>query len=182
MWRFSRRRECVWDIWSWWRWLRRRSGRQWVEWVEISPRYERERRSQQHNEVNTFGAWRLAALGSGVTLRYTGDLSVRWEKAHGNRGLLRRVTGVSIQKVGWVRRLETLRAGGTGRVLLRQVYFFDLFWGVTCLWAEKCALRPPHPPPFGGPPFRSPRNGPPFVGYADIFPRYRGGIGLEGKA
>ena len=65
-------------------------------------------------EVNTFGAWRLAALGSGDSSRYTGDLSVRWEKAHGNRGLLRRVTGVSIQNVGWVRWLETLRAGGLG--------------------------------------------------------------------
>ena len=66
------------------------------------------------NEVNTFGAWRLAALGSGDSSRYTGDLSVRWEKAHGNRGLLRRVAGETLPDVGWVRWLETLRAGGLG--------------------------------------------------------------------
>ena len=77
--------------------------------------------------MNIFGAWRLAALGSGVTSGYTGDLSVRWEKADGDRGLLRWVTGETLPYVGWVRRLEALRAGGLGGVLLRQVYFFDLF-------------------------------------------------------
>ena len=49
----------------------------------------------------------------------------------------------------------------------------------------------PHPPVYtsgntsstacGGPPFRSPRNGPPFVGYADIFPRYRGKSTSRGR-
>ena len=81
----------------------------------------------QHNEVNIFGAWRLAALGSGDSSGYTGDLSVRRQKAHGNRGLLRWVAGETLPYVGWVRRMETLHTGGLGRVLLRQVYFFDLF-------------------------------------------------------
>ena len=81
----------------------------------------------QHNEVNIFGAWRLAALGSGDFPGYTGDLSVRRQKAYGNRGLLRWVAGETLPYVGWVRRLETLHIGGLGRVLLRQVYFFDLF-------------------------------------------------------
>ena len=82
----------------------------------------------QDNEVNIFGAWRLAALGSGDSSRYTGDLSVRWEKAHGNRGLLRWIAGETLPYVGWVQRLATLRAGGLGRVLLRQGLFLLLFF------------------------------------------------------
>ena len=95
-----------------------------------------------HIRGGNLGAWRLAALGSGVALRDTGDLSVRRQKADGNRRLLRRVTGEAFPNVGWLRRLETLRAGGLGGVLLRQVYFFVLFsgWGKT-----PPAAATPHP-------------------------------------
>ena len=82
----------------------------------------------QHNEVNIFGAWRLAALGSGDFPGYTGNLSVRRQKAHGNRGLLRWIAGETLPYVGWVQRLATLRAGGLGRVLLRQGLFLLLFF------------------------------------------------------
>ena len=82
----------------------------------------------QHNEVNIFGAWRLAALGSGVTSGNTGYLSVRWQNAHGDRGVLRRVAGVSLTYVGWVQRLAALHTGGAGGVLLRQGLFLLLFF------------------------------------------------------
>ena len=95
-----------------------------------------------HIRGEYLGAWRLAALGSGVTLRATGDLSVRWQKADGVGRLLRRVTGETLPDVGWLRRLETLHTGGLGGVLLRRACFFALFsgWGKT-----PPAAATPHP-------------------------------------
>ena len=77
--------------------------------------------------MNIFGAWRLAALGSGDALRHTGDLSVQWSTRHGDRGLLRRTAGAPIPYVGGTQRLAVLHSGGVGGAILRQVYFFDLF-------------------------------------------------------
>ena len=105
-------------------WRSRRRKLRKVEWGNPPERII----ALQHNEVNIFGAWRLAALGSGDFPGYTGYLSVRRQKAYGNRRLLRWIAGETLPYVGWIQRLATLHTGGLGRVLLRQGLFLLLFF------------------------------------------------------